>query len=339
MTPSRLKRQVFLAFALFSLLSFFAFLSPAKTYAQISFLGTDLAVFPPVITIHASSQTTIDTPLTIQNLTQVPITLSVKFLPFIPSNQENGSIIIQKDQNVPFLSRLHILSEAIAIERITLAPKQQRQLHLTIDLANEDLISDEYFIIVFLSNSSTSSLPKDIPFRAYAKIASGIAIPVLLTKKTEDTSPKILVDTFSTDPFVQKGPVLFTIKTMNQDAHLVTVSGEITIRNLFGQIIGQVDLMPTLVLAHSSRLIPSINEANLADASSQSLRNFGGGAVWTESFLLGPYNASLNLLVDNKYPIQKSVYFFSFPLDLFLGLAAGIFIVVLLSKRIQTQMS
>jgi hypothetical protein len=95
---------------------------------------------------------------------------------------------------------------------------------------------------------------------------------------------------------------------------------------MFGQLIGKVDLLPTNILATSSRYLPS--DVNAATK-----------AVWQEKFLLGWYSASLTVALSNTGPVyHRTIYFFALPIQVIVGIILGIILIMVIVYRVRKRL-
>lgn len=256
-----------------------------------------LSLHPSIIEINALPSSIIANNLTIQNKSDKQVTLQIHVKPF-KAKLENGEL--QYINDIPaFFKNFQILDSGIPVENIMLAPSQQKNLTLNINIPQDTKISDYYFSIIFISKNSLN------PNSNASLNQLGIATNVLLSVGIKEI-PNAVLKEFSSKLIFESGPVPFTIRLKNKGTHFIKPKGEVLIRNMFGQSIGKLDLLSVNVLANSTRTIPK--------------------ALWKEYFLLGFYTATLNILLSNDGPsLTKSIYFFAFP---FHGLIVIAFIVI-----------
>ncbi|MBF8249986.1 MAG: hypothetical protein HW400_587 [Candidatus Levybacteria bacterium] len=226
------------------------------------------------------------------------------------------------------------------IENITLSPQQQKALSLSINIPPDTNISDHYFSVVFVSTNSS-------PVKSNSSVNQlGIATNVLLSVGAAET-PKATLEEFSSNIFFEKGPVPFTVRIKNAGAHFVTPTGQITIKNMFGQNVGKLDLTSAHVLSDSIRAIPNsiyMQELRLKDNSDTKTNNpydFKRPiALWQESFLLGLYTATLNISMSAQGPtFTKSTHFFAFPLLALIIIVIIAIASIVIKKRLKFYMN
>jgi hypothetical protein len=253
--------------------------------------GFSLAISPPLIQIQTLAPAQIKTPIIIQNLSDESVELDILFSPIFDKAQ--------------------ILEENNPIKSLTLPPKQEKKLFLKIDISENETDSDHYFSIQFISKPSIVKSNLN-----YSEILGGVATNVLLSIGKQNA--KGVLQEFSAPLFLKKRPIPFTLKIKNTGNHFITPQGVIVIKNMFGQIVGKIDLMPLNILKDSTRLIKHI---------------------WNEPFLLGVYTANLNIALSPEGPIlTKSISFFAIPTLAIIVVLTSLVIVVLLYNRIKKRL-
>ena len=62
-------------------------------------------------------------------------------------------------------------------------------------------------------------------------------------------------------------------------------------------------------------------------------------AYWPETFLLGPYQATLNVALSDQGPIfKRTIYFFALPLQAFIGIIVVVILIVIIKNRIKSRL-
>jgi len=289
----------------------FLFLNLDKAAAADLSLG----IYPPIIQIQIEPPANIDTPITIENHGQVSVALEILFKPFGSSKEENGEIVYLIGKKPLIFENIKISEDEEAIEKVVIPPKQSKTLELHIDIPRDEPLSDYYFSVLFVSENKLDERLNQL------KIQGGIATNVLLSIKgippligAKPTSIAKIVE-FSSPSFLEKGPVPFTVRLKNQSNHFITPQGTISIKNILGKTIGQVKLSPVNILADTIR-------------SQETL--------WQETFLFGPYTATLNINPSDKGPtLIKTVHFFVFPFRAFIILIAIAYIILFVKNRLK----
>lgn len=259
-----------------------------------------LAVDPPIFQINAIPPANILSPLTIENRGESGLNLSISFKSFVPTDREDGQIKYVKGELGIDVKLLDESGQATS--EFELSPRQKRNFNLSINLPSDAKSSDYYFSLIFLSSKSTMG---DI---TSSENVAGIAANVLLSVGSGPVSGEI--SEFSAPIFIERGPVPLTVRIKNRSNHFISPTGEILIKNIFGQTIGRVDLAQVNILADSVRNIPSEDYFDEGKNLPDNL-----AAYWPQNFLLGPYKASLSIALSDTGPLfKRSIFFFAFPL-------------------------
>lgn len=266
---------------------------PQKADASAFSLG----VYPPIIKIRATAPVSLKTPIIIKNQTDQTETFNISFKPFTQSDNENGQVRYLKSGELnlkdPLIfQKIKVFDKDQEISSIELGPKQQKELSLRIDITQDETLSDYYFSLLFTSSPATDAAQKN-----KSQIITAVATNVLLTVG-QITKPQVKINEFNSSFFKDKGPIEFSVKTSNQGEQFISTSGYILIKNLFGQTVGRVDLEKTNILANTSRSIT---------------------AAWPETFLLGPYTATLILTFYEHSPaLTQTTRFIGAPVQILL---------------------
>ena len=279
----------------------------------------------------------------IQNFGETSLTLSISLKPFTASESENGEVLFQNDladfPDPSLFSKVQILDGSVPIQKITLSAEQKKDLTLKINLPKNQQKGDYIFSIIF------SSSPANPTNNSSSLASAGIATNVLLSVGPLGKTQGIL-EKFSGPSFVTKGPLPFTVRLKNTSDHYISPTGIIVIKNMFGQKIGKVELLPVNILANSVRRMPdSLQSGAAKDKDYEKIKNVVEKndlpvAVWPEKFLLGPYTATLNIALSQDGPFfTKNIYFFAFPAEYMLGIILIIALVVFIVLRVRKKMS
>lgn len=293
------KRQVFKI----SLICLLAYLFIGLFSQKINASGFSVEVYPPITKINAVPPVSLQTPIIIKNKTNQTEALDISFRHFTQSDKDNGQVRYLKSNELDLkdpliIQRIKIFDGEGEISSLELAPQQEKKLTLRLDIPAEETVSDYYFSILFTSRISDSEAQKNS-----SRILMSVATNVLLSIGPK-IKPNVEISEFSAPLFKQKGPVKFPTKIANRGNQFTTLQGYILIRNLFGQTVGRVDLDTVSILADTSRFI---------DAS------------WPETFLVGPYTATLHLSFSDQGPaLVRDTHFIGAPLQI-----AGVSLIVI----------
>lgn len=321
---------------LLSVVSVSVFLgSSVKAHAAI-----ELGIHPPILHIEVDPPAKVEAPVTVQNLGDETVVLTPEFR-FFTAKDETGQVrFLHKDDDIPganplILQRVQLReSDHLAPRTITLAPNQQKHFTLTIGIPKTEPLSDYYFSLIFVSQ------PEAYTQESTSFAAGGIAMNVLLSIGKDKAKGHIAE--FSAPPLLEQGPVPFTVRIANTGNYVIVPKGGIVIKNMFGQTIGKVNLLPVNVLAGTTRLLPDSFQAPNATPPAKlnyELLARDPKALWYERFLFGPYTATLTVSLSDDGPILKQTsYFVGLPTYSLLGILAALLLVLLIYTRIKKQL-
>lgn len=299
--------------------------TPAPASAQ----GFSLGINPPILQIEAQAPAKIQSFITLNNLSYEEVNLNIVFKPFTASLRQNGQVKYISESEANFtdpliFQRMRIEGENGSLQSITLAPKQEKKLTFNIDIPKDEPPSDYYFSVIFVSKG----IEQDN--QSSSQNLGAIATNVLLSIGPKGSTYGNLEE-FSVPFFLEKGPVPFMVRVKNNSEYFIVPYGEILIKNMFGQTVGKVDLLPVNVLSKTIRSIPNLPQEEKAASDK---------ALWNEKFLLGLYTAKLNIALSDKGPMfSKTVHFFALPLEYIIGLLITIFILILITTRLRKRLN
>jgi hypothetical protein len=300
--------------------------------------SVDLGIYPPVFQIQTVPPSSIKIPFSIQNFADSSVDLTISLKPFTAADSENGNITFLNDlssyPDPSLLGRIQVLDNDTSIDTITLAPKQKKDLNLTIDVSKDEVKGEYYISLLFNSNSQSAT--NNNSSQATAGIASNILLSV-----GPFGDPKGYIEDFSAPPFIIQGPVPFTVRVKNTSDHYLTPKGDITITNMFGQSIGKVNLLSINILSDTIRRIPDSAQSDTNSSAYAKIKavvdkNSHPVAVWPEKFLVGPYTATLTIALSDSGPLyKKSILFFAFPTEYLLAILIIIIIILFIALRVK----
>ncbi|MEK7605579.1 MAG: hypothetical protein AAB478_03600 [Patescibacteria group bacterium] len=324
-----------------------SYLLPLTSH-QVEAAGFDLSVSPPIFQIELTPPAAVKAQktLTLENTGDDPLLLDVVYKAFRPLG-DNGELEYLKDGesvgNDPYiLDKVSILADDQAVSTINLPPKTKRDYDLAISIPKDEPPGDYYFSLLFVSQASG-----ELPQSSVSQAAGAVAVNVLLSigPKTKTTGS---IEDFSTSFFQAEGPVPFTVKIKNTSSHFIYPKGQIIITNMFGQNIGKIDLLPVNILSNSTRSLPSKEQfvfaANKNTTNSKQVEQIQRLstsdqrplAVWPETFLLGPYTATLTIALSPEGPVYtRSIHFIGIPLYILGGFAIVILLLLAITKRLK----
>jgi|SRR5665811_1686479 len=319
----KLKKILNMKLALF--ITIFCLFSSILNLSKTNASTIKLGIYPPIIQIDATPPAKVSSDIFIQNQSEESTNLKIIIKPFKPKGTENGelSFLFKDDEfgaDPLMMQRIKIFDEDKKIDSVIVAPMQEKKLKLEIDIPKGETPSDYYFSVIFVSNTNALSE------QSLSQAAAGIATNVLLSVGPKE-KPKGEIIEYSVPFFLQKGPAPFNVKLKNESDFFITPKGAIIIKNVFGQTIGRIDLLPVNILAHSTRTIPS------TENSKDLLAN------WNESFLLGPYTATLIIALSEEGPLfKRNIYFIGFPIEIVIGLIIVVVIIVFITRKLRKKL-
>ncbi len=297
--------------------------STNKANAQEISVGID----PSILQIEATGPSLVKSPISIENKSDQNVTYSIFLVPFKASDLANGQPEFERDlldSYKDIFGRIKISDENGTLTQISLAPKQKKDLTLSIRVNEGEPPKDYYFSVVFISEAIGEANKE-----SFVGARAGIGTNVLLSIGPKSPT-KGHIQEFTGKKFLTRGPTEFSLKVKNESAHYVNTTGNVLIKNVFGQAVGNINLTPANILSGSSRLIASENNE---DPNIPKI-------IWDEKFLLGIYRAELTLALSEEGPIYKdSITFFAFPFELIGGLLIVILIIIGMIKRARSRTS
>ncbi len=269
-----------------------------------------LSTSPALVRVTANPGATVEVPITIENLSSSPSTLTLSYRQFTAADTEDGIITyIPTDPSQEKLLRgTSIWEDDSPIASIVLAAKQKKTVKLHTVLLPDTPIRDYYFSIIFSTEAASLPGANIENSSTYLQVHTAIATNVLLSVG-DAGKPQFAVSQFSSPPFVQHGPIAFTLNLKNTGSQLLRPQGTITVTNLFGQKIGKVSIDTVNVLAKTGRFL---------SAKDYKSKNSAGSLVptvlWNEQFLLGPYTATVEVSIPgSSEKLAKTIHFFALP--------------------------
>lgn len=301
----------------------------------------DIGIYPPIIEVNLTPPADIKVPFTVFNYTEANVDLKLDIKPFTASTNENGQIVFTDYSELPdpFIeSKITVFDKDKPIDSLTLFPKQKKDLVLELKIPAKQEKGDYYLSLVFASTA------QNINDSNSSGASAGITSNVLLSIGPQGKTKGILED-FSAPFFVSKGPVPFTIRLRNTSDHFIAPRGDIIVKNMFGQAVGKVNLLPVNVLSNSIRRLPDslqgkVSNKDYSQIKSTVEKNKFPVAVWPEKFLLGFYKATLTLSLSDEGPVfRKEAIFFAFPAEYLMTILIVVGIVIFIVLRVKKKIN
>jgi len=282
----------------------------------------DISISPSVLNIEALQPSEVKTNITIQNMNENSHDFTILIQPFKQAEKNNGTIEYIDVFNGPDPKIREKISffddKKEEVGRIHLGPLEKREITMNIDITRETSSGDYYFSIIFMTTKDSEDTDTT------TMLPTGIATNVLLS--VGKPGPKIgSISSFSGPFFLEHGPVELELLLQNASDHFILPTGNVTFKNIFGQTVGKVDILPQYILSKSKRFLtnkPSGENLNTINSEKSKL-------IWSEEALLGVYTATAHIsLSENGPTITKQIIFLAFPL--IPAIASTIIITVLL---------
>ncbi len=343
---SKIKKFIFFIF-IFEIL-FFIFSVPMAS-AQ----GTSLRLSPSVLKVKLEAPTELNAPVSIENLTDQAVDLKTEFRLFKASAENNGQIeyLPTKDNKSNIFQHIALMDGDINLNTLTLGPRQKKNLTLRINIEDDEATQDYYFSVIYTRIQDTAE-PATAASEQHSisRVNAGIAMNVLLSIQNQNSNiATASIDEFSSPKYIEKGPLDFILKLRNNGSNYISAKGEIEITNMFGQLIGRVDLPATTVLANSSRYLAT-QDQRITDNSSRitppdqssiiSNKLLVPKALWQENFLLGFYKAIVKIETSPDDPVlTKTIHFIALPFRLITTFILTIIVFLIIRRRVKRKMS
>jgi hypothetical protein len=304
--------------------------------------GISLKVNPSVLQMRTQVPSDVRAPFIIENQSNQSVKLKIGYKLFDPTKSQDGKVVFLDDPGSysEIFNYIQVLdTDNTAINSLDLGPKQQKQLQVRVILPQNHPSADHYFSLVFLheitpqtDQNSTVRDRKDQ--HTITTIQGGIAANVLLAVGQSETAQGY-IEEFSSPIYLQSGPVAFSLKVKNTGLHYINPKGTITIKNVFGQRVGKVEIPSTAILAGTTRSLLDSNQLLQAAQPSPDAK-----AVWSEKFLLGLYSAELNIAMAAEGPTyNQTIRFFAFPVHIALGILLIITMAVVIYIKVKKRIS
>lgn len=250
-------RAIFFASFLFLLIS-----SSDKVSAQEQPVG--FSVSPPVFEFTANPGDILQNVVKVENLTGEDITVELDKKDFVAIGDE-GQVELIDDSGDYSLSSWIQFSE----DSRTIASKKQALIPFKI-IVPENASPGGHFVSLIIRSNNAGSIDS-----SGATLSQEIGSLVLL-RVSGEAEESLKISSFSTDKsFYEYAPIDFEIVMQNDgNVHLKPI-GKITINNIFGQKVDEIEVTSKNVLPEASRKLD---------------------AKWDPGFLFGKYTATTSLV-------------------------------------------
>lgn len=257
-------------------------LSTLPTYAADS----TVTAVPPRVELSALPGQSITTELKINNGYDVLQYFAVDISDFIVSDNIGTPIPVSEDVS----GRWSLKSWITAPELIPVEAKGTQLVKITINVPNDALPGGHYAMITYQPNADAK--PEDLR-KTGSLIAHRTGSLIYVTVKG-DISENAIIKRFSVPEFNEYGPVNFAgLVENNSDVH-VTPQGNITIKDMFGNVVAKLPIEVGNVFPDTAREFAS---------------------SWNQKWGYGRYQATLDLTYGAAGAvITSSLLFWLFPI-------------------------
>lgn len=274
----------------------------------------DIGINPPILEITTTPPAKIAATIFLQNYSEIERDFDIRLQPFRQSQELNGTIEypINEDFYGPdplIRQRVSFFVNGEEIQKVHLDALEQKTITMQVDLQKDSPLGDYYFSVVFITENLNQAS------QTSTTIPAGIATNVLLS--VGQKGPTVgAISEFWAPLFTEHGPVYFTALVHNTSDHFILPKATITIKNIFGQSVGNIQTLPQYILSQTQRYLIDRSEGKQSEEIIKYHQSTTTPSViWPEKALFGVYTATLQVnLSDNTRPIKKSIVFFAFPL-------------------------
>lgn len=208
-----------------------------------------LALYPPIIEIVTTSDTTHTAPITLTNLSTQSQTVTASFKAFRPQG-EDGTIAFTDDNRNDSIFVLVQDGKAIA-ESLDLRPNEKRELTLIVKVPQE--ASDIYTTLLLQTKNTTKSS------QTVSKIETGIGTNIIVSIRNPSGTASVSagLKEFSMPVVLFDQPPKPTLRIENKGKHFIKTRGEITIFDREDNEVKKIHLPMQNILALSTRDLSS----------------------------------------------------------------------------------
>lgn len=259
-------------------------LSIAPQYANAE--DFHIEVNPSILIFDSAN---LEKTVTIKNLGSTAIDLQPALYVIKDAGNKNGSITIENPEK-----------QTLSLDEIvSLRENQQDVSTLHLDSLESRQISiiyhpgkntdKQYFTLVFNKKPTIVEAEDE---SSYSEIIPGTGI-LLLENSAPEAGLQTEIVRFKSKQFTTSGPLTFEVQLRNDGDQLQIVSPTISIRNILNQNVGEIEFPTQYLLPHSERI----------------LQQNGQNPTWNDSFILGPYRATLQIKNDETKIEQTNTVF------------------------------
>jgi hypothetical protein len=298
--------------------------APPKTLAAEGSFTTS----PLIVIIKPQSNGVINKKIKLSNTSNEPNFLHIELKPFI--NTSDGVLVYGTNdtslakrllQTKQFIDKnISILDNNQPINNITLAPKQEKTLVLSVNIENIKNISEYMLSIFFISKGG--AIPKAVEAnqpeaKASANLSFGIGTHVIISSQTKS---KFSIEDFSTSFLHLKEKVPFHLLVQNHGSNYIKLYGNIEIKDMFGQTVAKIRVPQEIILQGASKRLDNL--------------------FWENPYALGVYNARLAIHAEGAgQPLFSEVRFITFPAYPLISLMLSLLLIAYITSRIKAHIN
>lgn len=276
--------------------------SHITAYAQTS--SKVMTVIPPRLEISAKPGETVRKIVQFRNESENTAYLAVVAKDFIVSNNTG-----QPDFVDARVSGRWAASSWLKINNssLSVSPKSLANVNVTINIPQDALPGGHYAGILYEAKGLASPFGKGVGAgSAITQVVGTLVYINVAGPITENATVK----KFEVPGFSEYGPIPFTTEINNlSDVHIKPV-GQITVRNLFGQVATQLTL----------------DERNIFPGASLLYSN-----TWPEKLLIGRFRADLEVAYGSGRALKATAFFWVFPWKIALIIVLTIILIGLIA--------
>lgn len=258
--------------------------------------ATGISISPLTFELTANPGDTLTNTLKVYNPTDTVISLKMEVEDFKPIG-ETGQVIVTPEEEIIYSLKRWVKTTPT---EFTLEPKEQKFVDFTISVPENAEPGGKYGSVLA---STTATIGEKV---SGAAIAQKVGALLLLTVAGE-VKESLVVKEFIAPSFLEYGPVPFAIRFENKGTVHVRPRGFVTITNIFGKKVADVEFPQSNVIPGSVRKIET---------------------KWDNKWLFGKYTAMLvGSYGTANLPFNPPVLvFWAFPWKI----ALGVFLVLVL---------
>lgn len=292
-----------------------------------------VSIYPPILAINADPPAEAEAKIYLQNNSDKKLVLDISYRTLQQRRLSSGQIEFKEEnklepQDVLIRSKIKIFKDDQQVSSIEIDPNEELIVTLKANIDNDLPQGDYYFSVIFITPPTGPDLIR-AQSESTSNIQGGIGTNVLLSVGKKEPAGGYIRE-FSSPLIVNQGPIPFTLLIENSSDHYINPQGKITITDMFGNSVGQIDIFPQYILAHSSRYLKD----------EKGLTNKHNFISWPEKFLFGMYSAKLVVNLSEKGPtFVTSTSFISIPIIILFAFFLAAFILTGIYIRVRTKMS